>query len=131
MSLPQERLLGIQGTSRIHPFIKAVAVFGITVFLLYCLGVSFFKIQPWMAELDHKANIQFDNKARELSLVGRNREFVIRHFGKPYSTKRGNSEYEEVLLFYPGPTLAIWKSCCLVVIDKRSNTVLSWGVNSD
>lgn len=93
------------------------------------MGVLVWKCQPFLEQCDKKANLLFANKAKELRIEGRNREYVKSHFGSPVYTKM--EEEREIWIFKPGPILALWRSDCKIVFDERANVVIAWQVNSD
>lgn len=108
------------------------AVVAISVVLF---AVAWWQAQPYFYRLDKEANQDFATKARALALVGRPESFATEHFGTPDYVRhepkqRGEAAYK-VLVYTPGPALALWNSQCLIIVDQKTGLVTAWRINSD
>ena len=97
--------------------------------ILMCAFAGWCLVQPKLECLDREANLMFHNKALVLSIVGKDKQFVQQHFGKP--AYRRTEASREVWCYHPGPFWALWRSECKVGFELGSETVVGWAVNCD
>ena len=86
---------------------------------------------PYLEKLDDQANQAFAEKARHLHITGKTEAYVLEHFGQPAYTYLNTEGDTEILVYIPGPALAIWASECKIGVDNTSRIVTSWMINSD
>jgi hypothetical protein len=78
--------------------------------------------------LDDRANEAFAVKAESMQIKGRTRDYVLSIFGPPsYEYK---SDHRTVLVYTPGPALALWRHECKVGFDANG-LVDGWAVRTD
>ena len=86
---------------------------------------------PYFEKLDDQANQAFAEKARQLQITGKTEAYVLEHFGQPAYTYLNTKGDKKILVYVPGPALAVWASECKIGVDNTSRIVTSWIINSD
>ncbi len=102
------------------------------IFFVLCLFLFFLWyniLVPHFEKLDDKANDEFAEKARQLQIMGKSRRYVIKHFGEPHRSEEADND--EILVYIPGPKLALWNSECRIRVDGKTGVVIGWHAHSD
>lgn len=86
---------------------------------------------PYFEKIDDQVNQEFAEKARRLSIKGQTEAYVLEHFGQPHYTYVAPEGDRDILVYIPGPALALWPSECKIGVDKQSRVVTDWMINSD
>lgn len=99
------------------------------------LLVTLFALQGYFTSRDHAANLAFGEKARQNHIEQMTEDDVRRVFGVPDYIRR-NTDYGtgapyHVLVYTPGPRLALWNSECKINIDDQTGKVRAWMINFD
>ena len=105
------------------------ALVGVAAIVLLIASQSYFE------SLDRAANYAFGAKARQNKIEGMSEDVVRKLFGAPDYIHR-DTDYSSgapyhVLVYTPGPWLALWNSECKINIDDHTGRVRAWGINSD
>jgi hypothetical protein len=105
------------------------ALIGVAVIVLLIASQSYF------VSLDRAANYAFGEKAQQNKIEGMSEDAVRKLFGTPDYIHR-DKDYStgapyHVLVYTPGPRLALWNSECKINIDDQTGKVQGWMMNSD